>query len=134
MSQVFQFEALWNGSKWIEPAFVFADNQGRIETIETKLGNNEEVFQHVKGWAIPGFQNAHSHAFQYAMAGLTEYLPKGAESDNFWKWRDAMYRLAAQVDPESMEAIATMVYAEMLKNGYTSVAEFHYLHHDQNCA
>jgi formimidoylglutamate deiminase len=84
----------------------------------------------VDGYAIPGFQNAHSHAFQYAMAGLAENHPKGT-SDDFWTWREAMYQCALAVDPDQVQAIAAMLYAEMVRHGYTHVAEFHYLHHDK---
>jgi len=71
--------------------------------------------------------NAHSHAFQRAMAGLAEWDAGGR--DNFWSWREAMYRFAERLDPESQEAIARFLYIEMLKAGYTAVGEFHYLHH-----
>lgn len=85
----------------------------------------------VDGYAIPGFQNSHSHAFQYAMAGLAENHPMGTR-DDFWSWREAMYQCALAVDPDQAEAIATMLYAEMVRHGYTHVAEFHYLHHDKD--
>lgn len=77
---------------------------------------------------IPGIANLHSHAFQRAMAGLTEARTQG--SDSFWTWRDLMYRFAARITPERMGDIAAYLYVEMLKAGYTSVAEFHYLHRD----
>jgi len=71
--------------------------------------------------------NAHSHAFQRALAGHTER--RGPDhKDNFWTWRSSMYRLASLVDAERLTAIARQVYNEMLVSGYTSVAEFHYLH------
>ncbi len=82
------------------------------------------------GPLIPGMPNLHSHAFQRAMAGLTERA--GASGDNFWAWRELMYRFLARITPEDNEVIATQLYIEMLKAGYTSVAEFHYLHHDEN--
>ncbi|QCB45859.1 formimidoylglutamate deiminase [Hydrogenophaga sp. PAMC20947] len=82
------------------------------------------------GPVIPGLPNLHSHAFQRAMAGLTEY--RGAAQDSFWSWRTLMYQFAARLTPEQVEAIATWLYIEMLEAGYTSVCEFHYLHHDAN--
>jgi formimidoylglutamate deiminase len=85
----------------------------------------------VHGLALPGFQNAHSHAFQYAMAGLAENHPVGID-DDFWTWREAMYQCALSVDPDQAESIAAVLYAEMVRQGYTHVAEFHYLHHDKN--
>lgn len=76
---------------------------------------------------VPGLCNAHSHAFQRALVGLTEQRsPQG--QDNFWSWRTQMYALANRIDAASMQSIAAQVYVEMLESGYTSVAEFHYLH------
>jgi formimidoylglutamate deiminase len=74
--------------------------------------------------------NLHSHAFQRAFGGLTEY--RGATQDSFWSWRSLMYRFAAAITPEQLEAIATGLYVEMLEAGYTSVCEFHYVHHDSD--
>jgi formimidoylglutamate deiminase len=81
------------------------------------------------GFVIPGLCNAHSHAFQRALAGHTEQRSP-AGRDNFWTWRERMYDLAGRVDAEILSAIARQAYSEMLASGYTSVAEFHYLHHD----
>ena len=64
------------------------------------------------------------------MSGLAEIHTYRSRKDNFWAWRHAMYEVALSVNPEQLESIATMLYVEMLRNGYTSVAEFHYLHHD----
>jgi formimidoylglutamate deiminase len=79
------------------------------------------------GPLLPGMPNLHSHAFQRAMAGLTEY--RASATDTFWSWRDLMYRFAARITPEGLGAIARWLYIEMLKAGYTSVCEFHYVHH-----
>ncbi|HLX00755.1 MAG TPA: formimidoylglutamate deiminase [Trinickia sp.] len=79
------------------------------------------------GPVMPGMPNLHSHAFQRAMAGLAEY--RANATDNFWSWRDLMYRFAARITPEGLGAIARWLYIEMLKAGYTSVCEFHYVHH-----
>jgi len=81
------------------------------------------------GPVVPGMPNLHSHAFQRAFAGLSEY--RGSADDSFWSWRDLMYRFALSVSPDQLEAIATQLYIEMLQAGYTAVCEFHYLHHDQ---
>ncbi|MFD1711472.1 formimidoylglutamate deiminase [Ottowia sp. GY511] len=82
------------------------------------------------GPVLPGMPNLHSHAFQRAIAGLTEY--RGAGEDSFWSWRTLMYRFALQLDPAQLEAIAFGLYVEMLEAGYTSVCEFHYVHHDRD--
>lgn len=79
-------------------------------------------------FALPGVANLHSHAFQRAMAGLAER--QESEADSFWSWREWMYRFAGTLTPEDVRAIAQQLYIEMLEAGYTSVCEFHYLHHD----
>ena len=79
------------------------------------------------GWRLPGIANLHSHAFQRAMAGLAERQTH--PEDSFWTWRDTMYRMAALFDPDLLHAVARQLYVEMLEAGYTSVCEFHYLHH-----
>jgi len=76
---------------------------------------------------VPGLPNVHSHAFQRAAAGLSERL--GATgADDFWSWREAMYRFLARLEPDDLEAIAAYAYADMLEAGFTSVGEFHYIH------
>jgi formimidoylglutamate deiminase len=82
--------------------------------------------ERVSGLAVPGIANLHSHAFQRAMAGLAERA--GPEGDNFWRWREVMYRFLAVLSPDDVQAIAAQLYAECLLHGYTAVAEFHYLH------
>lgn len=82
------------------------------------------------GPVLPGLPNLHSHAFQRAFAGLTEY--RGQTQDSFWSWRTLMYRFAQRLTPGQLEAIATWLYIEMLEAGYTHVCEFHYVHHDQD--
>ncbi|MHC1481353.1 formimidoylglutamate deiminase [Frateuria aurantia] len=79
------------------------------------------------GPVLPGMPNLHSHAFQRAMAGLTEY--RAARTDTFWSWRELMYRFAQRITPENLEVIVRWLYIEMIKAGYTSVCEFHYVHH-----
>ncbi|MBD8724631.1 formimidoylglutamate deiminase [Oxalobacteraceae sp. CFBP 13708] len=76
-------------------------------------------------YVLPGMVNLHSHAFQRALGGLTETGSEGP--DSFWTWRDLMYRFAARITPEGIEAIAAQLFAECLRHGYTSVCEFHYL-------
>ena len=75
---------------------------------------------------IPGFVNAHSHAFQRGIRGWVQW---SSTSDNFWSWRDRMYRLANSLDPEGVEAVSALAFLEMLEAGFTAVGEFHYLHH-----
>ncbi len=77
---------------------------------------------------VPGMANLHSHAFQRAMAGLAEVAGPG--EDSFWSWREVMYGFLARLGPDDVEAIAAQLYVELLRHGFTAVAEFHYLHHD----
>ncbi|MHB0768922.1 formimidoylglutamate deiminase [Bradyrhizobium sp. 5.13L] len=78
--------------------------------------------------ALPGLTSLHSHAFQRGMAGLAEM--RGDSTDTFWTWRETMYRFALAMTPDDVAAVATLLYVEMLEQGFTRVGEFHYLHHD----
>jgi formiminoglutamate deiminase len=96
---------------------------GRIETVTADAAPDGAE---AHGIALPGLPNLHSHTFQRAMAGLAEY--RGAGDDNFWSWREQMYRFALRMSPEDVESVAALAFAEMLESGFTAVAEFHYLH------
>ena len=130
-AKTFQFKALLQTTGWISPAFVAVDDRGLIQQISTSVSDNNAPIEVVDGFAMPGFQNAHSHAFQFAMAGMAERHQVNTP-DDFWSWRDAMYRCALTMDPDQMQSVAAMLYTEMLKRGYTHVAEFQYLHHDKD--
>lgn len=78
---------------------------------------------------LPALGNLHSHSFQRAMAGMTEFRATGR--DSFWTWRELMYRFVDWITPEQLEAIAALVFLEMQEAGYASVAEFHYVHHQR---
>ncbi|HXW27173.1 MAG TPA: formimidoylglutamate deiminase, partial [Xanthobacteraceae bacterium] len=84
--------------------------------------------ERIGGIALAGLANLHCHAFQRAMAGLTER--RGPAHDSFWTWRQAMYDFLSALTPDDVEAIAAFAYMEMLESGFTAVGEFHYLHHD----
>ena len=100
---------------------------GRIAGLEK--GASAAPGDTLVGSIIPGLCNAHSHAFQRALAGHTEQRSPAGQ-DSFWTWRERMYELAGVVDAQALTAIARQAYCEMLASGYTSVAEFHYLHRD----
>jgi formimidoylglutamate deiminase len=129
----FHFSAALLSGEWLIPAYIGIDNQGIIRYRSTDDPDDGVSVEEVPGIALPGFQNGHSHAFQYAMAGMAERHSPGA-SDDFWSWREAMYQCALSMDPDQVQTVATALYIEMLKKGYTHVAEFHYLHHDKNGA
>nr|WP_294555228.1 formimidoylglutamate deiminase [uncultured Rhodopila sp.] len=100
--------------------------EGRIRSVEVDVPPAPGDERH--GIALPGLCNLHSHAFQRAMAGLTE-TRADAGGDSFWTWRAMMYRFVDRIEPEHIEAIAAQAYVEMLEAGFVRVAEFHYLHH-----
>lgn len=83
--------------------------------------------QRVPGVVLPGMADLHSHAFQRVFAGLTAHSGGGGD---FWSWRDAMYRAAAGVTPDNYAPVVAYLGKELLKGGYTSLAEFHYVHRD----
>jgi formimidoylglutamate deiminase len=99
--------------------------QGRIRAVETGCAAGEADLRHAIG--LPGLADVHSHAFQRALAGLTER--RGAEPDSFWSWRELMYRFVERMTPDELEAVTAYAFAEMLEGGFTRVAEFHYVHH-----
>jgi formiminoglutamate deiminase len=108
----------------------FSIETGRIGAIESGVAPTGEDERHAI--AVPGVPNVHSHAFQRAMAGLTENAGPGA--DSFWAWRSLMYQFVERLTPEDLEAISAFAFAEMLEAGFTRVGEFHYLHHDRGGA
>jgi formiminoglutamate deiminase len=89
-----------------------------------RVSTDDAGAERLHGMVFPGFANAHSHAFHRALRGRTH-----ADGGTFWTWREAMYALAATLDPDSYLKLARAVYAEMALAGITSVGEFHYLHH-----
>lgn len=127
--ETFSFKGILLNEGWLENVSVTVDDHGKIVSINTGDSGDSN---RIEAYAVPGFQNAHSHAFQYAMAGLAEIHSTNETPDDFWSWRDAMYKLALSISPDHLEDIATQLYSEMLRHGYTDVAEFHYVHHDKN--
>ena len=115
-------------SGWARDVLLQWDASGQLLTVAS--GSTQGGAPRAPGPLLPGMPNLHSHAFQRAFAGLAEY--RAESQDSFWSWRDLMYRFAAHITPESLETIATWLYVEMLEAGYSSVCEFHYLHHDQS--
>ena len=99
---------------------------GRVVTVERDVARAPGDEAH--GVALPGLCNVHSHAFQRGMAGLAER--RGPAHDDFWTWREVMYRFLDRLTPEDVEAITAQAFAEMLEAGFTRVGEFHYLHND----
>ncbi|MDB5430029.1 MAG: N-formimino-L-glutamate deiminase [Caulobacter sp.] len=119
------FERTLVGETWADRVRLTLDG-GLITGIVAGADPEPEDERHAT--AIPGLSNVHSHGFQRGMAGLTEY--GGAAQDDFWSWRELMYRFLDHLDPDDVEAITAQAYVEMLQTGFTRVGEFHYLHHD----
>jgi formimidoylglutamate deiminase len=111
---------------WERDVAIDIDAHGVISRIE--VGARRDGAETVAGPLVPGMPNLHSHAFQRAIAGRTGRA--GASGDSFWTWRETMYAFLDRIDADAFEAIAAQAYVEMLKAGYTAVAEFHYVHHD----
>ena len=112
---------------WARDVLLAWDDAGRLTRV-TPQATPAGATPVAAGPLVPGMPNLHSHAFQRAFAGLSEY--RDTAEDSFWTWRDLMYRFALAVSPDQLEDIATQLYIEMLQAGYTAVCEFHYLHHD----
>jgi formimidoylglutamate deiminase len=131
-------DALFDGLGWHRDCVLHGDGAGGLHRDCVLHGDGADGLDRPRpasgavaaraAWVVPGIANLHSHAFQRAMAGLAER--QQSDADSFWTWRDWMYRFAARLAPEDVQAIARQLYIEMLEAGYTSVCEFHYLHHD----
>ncbi|MET1253747.1 formimidoylglutamate deiminase [Aliikangiella maris] len=115
------------GNQWQNNVTLDIDQVGIIQSITQGKSDDATLAQ---GVVLPGMVNCHSHGFQRAFAGFSEY--RANPSDSFWSWRDIMYRFVSKMTPDDVKAVGEFVYLEMLKAGYTSVAEFHYLHHQPN--
>lgn len=111
---------------WARDVVFKVDAAGMISGITADAApGTAERLGHV---VVPGMANLHSHAFQRAMAGLAEQ--RGASADSFWTWRQTMYGFLDRLTPDHVETIAALVCSEMLEAGFTTLGEFHYLHHD----
>jgi formimidoylglutamate deiminase len=122
MADLFFHDVLLPGG-WAASVRLSIAADGSIQTVTP--GGDADGCEHVGGIAVPGVPNLHSHAFQRAIAGLAE---RGSErGDSFWGWRERMYGFLERLDPDDVEAVAAQLHIELLRNGYTCVAEFHYL-------
>jgi len=120
------FDTALLGGIWEHDVRVRFDSSGWITSVDS--GTTPQGAQHVPGVAVPGVPNVHSHAFQRAMAGLAEHgSPAG---DSFWTWRERMYSFLRELDPDDVEAVAAQLQVELLRHGFTAMAEFHYLRND----
>ncbi|MGL4308911.1 MAG: formimidoylglutamate deiminase [Paracoccaceae bacterium] len=124
MTTIWAAQAL-TGTGWAKNVRVTIAASGRIASVEA---NAQKVADHLVDVLLPAPANAHSHAFQRAMAGLTERRGPNPR-DTFWTWRDLMFRFLDRLTPDHIETIAAFVQMEMLEAGYATNVEFHFLHH-----
>lgn len=113
---------------WARGVRIAVDDRGKISGVEKDKSYDAAADGEKLDIVIPGMVNAHSHAFQALMRGATDKRSDVSPNDDFWTWRETMYRYASQISPEEQRAAAREAYGEMLLAGYTGVAEFHYLH------
>ncbi len=118
----------WLPEGWRERVLLRIGADGCWAEVSTGVSQPPPGTQVLDAPLLPGLVNAHSHAFQRAFAGLAER--RETVADDFWSWRDRMYRVAQRVTPEQLSAIAAQLYVELLRGGYTEVCDFHYLQHD----
>ena len=114
---------------WCKNVRVTVDEVGRISAVEAGVEANPDDQNLTNRILLPALSNLHSHSFQRAMSGLTE--KRLEKRDSFWSWRELMYSFLEHLNPEQIEAIAALVFMEMLECGYASVGEFHYVHHQR---
>ena len=118
----------WTPGGWRERVVLRAGGDGRWTEVTPGIATPPPDAQVLDGPLLPSLVNAHSHAFQRAFAGHAER--RDAASDDFWSWRDRMYRVAQRLSPAQLRDVAAQLYVELLKGGYTQVCEFHYLQRD----
>ena len=116
---------------WSDNVYVQIGNQGKISGVSFEAIEKKDAKTINVDFLLPAVANLHSHSFQRAMAGLTEKKGKDG-NDSFWTWRDLMYKFLDLLTPEDILSITAFGQMEMLKAGFSSVAEFHYLHHQKN--
>ena len=122
---VYWCELAWLGDETgaVEHGAVLTIADDRIADVVSGVASPPPGAAALAGLTVPGFANAHSHAFQRALRGRTH-----GEGGTFWTWRDRMYELAARIEPDSYRMLARAVFAEMALAGFTCIGEFHYLH------
>ncbi len=128
MAVGFHFKQVLTEQGWMNDISIQIGDNGHIESLVQDANNSQyPIFENP---VIPGMPNLHSHSFQYAMAGLSEIRKNPV--DSFWSWREMMYYFALNVSPDDLQAITAKLYMDLLKGGYTEIAEFHYLHNDMD--
>lgn len=128
----YRAQHLYTTSGWMSPGYLGIDSHGSIATVVAEQPRDwpgKPVID-LNGFTVPGSINVHSHAHLRGLAGRTEHASANSGSNNLWTWRDQMYTYVERIAPQDLQALAAQAYVEMVEAGFTSVAEFHYLHHD----
>jgi len=126
--QIIQADLTWTGEQFESDIQITVDADGLIRSVAKS--SHTPTLRLTERAILPGFVNAHSHAFQRSLRGSGESFPKGAGS--FWSWREAMYELVQKLNADKFYTITRDAFAEMRRAGITTVGEFHYLHHSGN--
>jgi formiminoglutamate deiminase len=124
MTQTWWAEYAWIAGDRTAPGVVIETEDDRIASVTPGVAAPPSRATRLAGLTLPGMANGHSHAFHRALRARTE-----SGTGSFWSWRESMYKLASQLDPDLYRRLARAVYAEMVSAGFTAVGEFHYLHH-----
>ena len=111
---------------WLSPGYLAVTADGLIAAAGAAPVAGAEG---IAGYVVPGMPNLHSHAFHRGLVGWADRLAPGQAVETLWSWRETMYRFMLALEPEDMEALAAQAYLDMVRGGFTSVAEFHYVHH-----
>jgi formimidoylglutamate deiminase len=128
MPHAHQADWTWIDGRLVRDAVVTVGDDGRILSVGEI--EDEQTVERLRGRILlPGFVNAHSHAFQRLLRGRVEARPADRPDGSFWVWRDAMYRAVQRLDPEGLEVASRLAFVEMALAGWTHVVEFHYVHH-----
>ena len=126
MATLYQPDFLYAGGKLLRGAALAVGDDGKVLAQPPKIARNVRLPGKL---LLPGLVNAHSHAFQRLLRGRTEYVQPAHGADDFWSWRELMYRAANTLTPEGLYAASRQAFVEMALAGITTVGEFHYLHH-----
>lgn len=126
--QIIQAQAVWDGAQLRPHHEVHIDSAGLISVVQPFDPAEAPTGRRIDYALLPGFVNAHSHAFQYALRGCVQDFSN--PDDDFWSWREAMYDVVTALTPERVYEVSRACFEAMRRGGYTSVGEFHYLRHD----
>jgi len=122
---------LFDGDRWLSPGYLEIGAEGLIALVaELRPAHwTDAEVERLEGFVVPGIPNLHSHSYHRAYS-LFAQAPTGAFHEDLWSWRAGLYELARRITPDQLEAIAAQAFLDMLRAGFTSVGEFHYLHND----